>query len=77
MRLPVSRDQVRELPPDAQRLRRFVNEQIRERAERLQSDPSTTFEFVCECGDLRCRQSVRMTLCRYDRSRLGSVLGHF
>jgi hypothetical protein len=39
-------------------------------------DGSSMFEFVCECGDLKCRTLVEMTLADYRRSTPGSVVGH-
>jgi hypothetical protein len=65
-----------DLPSTPEGVRRFVNDSIREKAERLLSDPSTIYEFVCECGDLGCRKFIPMTLAQYDRSRERPVLAH-
>ena len=56
-------------------VRRLVNDEILEVATRL-DDGSTMFELICECGDLRCRAFVKMTLADYRRRPPGSVVGH-
>jgi hypothetical protein len=57
-------------------VRRFVNDSIRDTAERFGGDSETVYDFVCECGDLRCRQLVSLTLAEYDESEAGSVQTH-
>ena len=56
-------------------VRRLVNDEILDAATRF-GDGSTLFEFVCECGDLKCRVFVSMTLADYRESTPGSVVGH-
>ena len=57
-------------------VRRFVNDSIKDTAQRLGGDSATVYEFVCECGDLRCWQLVRLTLAEYDGSDAGFVRAH-
>jgi len=68
-------------PSDAQfasvlDVRRFVNDSIKDTAERFGADSASTYEFVCECGDLRCRQLVKLTLAEYNEADAGSVRAH-
>ncbi len=56
-------------------VRRLVNDEILEISTRL-DDGSAMFEFICECGDLRCRAFAKMTLADYRASTPGSVVGH-
>ena len=53
----------------------MVNGQIAETARRL-DDGGGEFEFICECGDLNCRQFVAMTVAQYRDSQPGSVVAH-
>jgi hypothetical protein len=55
--------------------RRLVNDEILDAATRF-DDGSTVFEFLCECGDLDCRETVKMTLADYRATTPGSVVGH-
>jgi hypothetical protein len=57
-------------------LRRFANNSIRDVAVRQGRDSTAIFEFLCECGDLRCRQLVELTLSDYRATPPGSVLAH-
>jgi hypothetical protein len=57
-------------------LRRFANDSIRDVAARSQRDASTVLEFLCECGDLRCRQLVKLTLGDFGARTPGSVRAH-
>jgi hypothetical protein len=45
---------------------RNVNEEIKDAAERFDS---VTGEFICECGDPRCTEHIRLPLETYDRVR--------
>lgn len=56
-------------------VRRRVNDEILNAATRL-DDGSMLFEFVCECGDLKCRHWARMTLADYRATSPGSVVSH-
>ena len=57
-------------------LRRFANNSIRDVAVRSKRDASMIFEFLCECGDLRCKGLVELTLGEYDACSPGSVRAH-
>lgn len=57
-------------------LRRFANNSIRDVAVRSQRDASAIFEFLCECGDLRCQRLVELTLGEYGARSPGSVRAH-
>ena len=67
---------VDDLVDSAAGLRRFANNSIRDVAARQAREASALFEFMCECGDLRCRQIVELTLPDYDTRSPGSVLAH-
>ena len=56
--------------------RRLVNDSIRDIACRFDPDGGSRFDFLCECGDLQCRELVGLTLREYDVSAAGSVIGH-
>jgi hypothetical protein len=56
-------------------IRRKVNDQIAVVATRLDPSSDGEFQFVCECGDLRCREVIALTLAAYAASSPGSVLG--
>jgi hypothetical protein len=45
---------------------RNVNEEIKDAAERFDSD---TGEFICECGDPRCTEHIRLPLDTYHKVR--------
>ena len=57
-------------------LRRHVNDEVARTAERYKITEGDRFQFVCECGDLTCRQLVTLTLTGYAASPPGSVLAH-
>jgi len=57
-------------------VRRFANETIKDTAQRFGDDSATVYEFLCECGDLRCRELVKLTLAEYDESDAGFVRAH-
>lgn len=57
-------------------LRRFANDSIRDIAARQERDASAVYEFLCECGDLRCRGLVELTLADYGARSPGSVIAH-
>lgn len=57
-------------------LRRFANNSIRDVAARQAREASAVYEFLCECGDLRCRGLVELSLLDYDGRSPGSVLAH-
>jgi hypothetical protein len=59
----------------AVRMRRLVNDEIRGVGAGLPDDEAP-FEFLCECGNLRCRQNVTLTLAEYDASQPGGVSAH-
>ena len=70
-------------PPDeltgkaaAVRIRRTVNDEIARIGATFQASSTSGFEFVCECGDLRCKGIVTMTLTEYAKTTPGSVVGH-
>lgn len=71
-----------EISPDAYgrsaatSVRRFANDSVAEIAERLDDGDGSAFEFICECGDLGCREMVAMTLTEYRTRKPGSVVGH-
>jgi len=50
---------------------RDINERL-EYGLRQVSDGSELLEFVCECGDRRCEQHVRLTLSEYEGLRRDS-----
>jgi len=56
---------------------REVNERIRDLAR--EKPDAETWEFICECGDLECREPVVLTLAEYDHRRNGGgapILAH-
>jgi len=57
-------------------LRRFANNSIRDVAARQIRDASAIVEFLCECGDLRCRELVGLTLAEYETHQPGAVRAH-
>lgn len=60
----------------AQSIRRFVNDEISAFAATLTIDESTPFQFLCECGDLRCRETIPLTLPSYRVTSPGSIVAH-
>jgi hypothetical protein len=56
-------------------IRRFVDEEVALVASRFDANEGSQFEFLCECGELACRQTVSMTVAEY-RASPGSVVGH-
>lgn len=63
-------------PTQTVNVQRFVNDEIARTARRLGARLSSRFEFVCECGDLSCRDVVPMALARYGASAPGSIVAH-
>jgi hypothetical protein len=57
-------------------VRRFCNDSIYKVAEGLDDPGGASFDFLCECGDLRCRQYVQLTLAEYREREPGSVTAH-
>jgi hypothetical protein len=57
-------------------IRRFVNDEVAQVASRLDGNDGSSFEFVCECGELGCHAVVKMTLAQYRSAQRGSILGH-
>lgn len=57
-------------------VRRFANEAIRDAASVVAESPGSRFQFLCECGDLRCDGLVTLTLEQFEQSEAGSVLAH-
>ncbi len=55
---------------------RRVNDEILKTATRFDDSEGSMFEFLCECGDLRCHRYVAMTLAEYRATTPGSVLAH-
>ena len=55
-------------------VRRFVNDSIKATAD--VSSASAVLEFICECGDLRCKELVKLTLDEFENSRPGTVVSH-
>ena len=45
---------------------REVNERVREVSD---DGPSERIEFLCECGDAECTESISLTLMEYERLR--------
>jgi hypothetical protein len=58
------------------RLQRTVNDEIARVAAPFDPEIGRRFEFVCECGRVRCKDVVAMTLADYAKSTPGSVVGH-
>ena len=56
-------------------VRRLVNDEILSAASRF-DDGTAVFEFVCECGYLKCRDLVKMTLADYRATKPGAVVAH-
>ena len=54
-------------------VRRLINDHIAEVAIRLDDRLGEPFDFVCECGDLRCGAFVSMTIVRYQATSPGDV----
>lgn len=55
-------------------LRRMRNGLIAEDAEAFGSEDS--FEFLCECGDLNCREVVELTVAQYRVARFWTIVAH-
>ena len=60
----------------AVRLLRAVNDEIARIGATFQAEITSGFEFVCECGDPRCKGIVNMTLADYAKTTPGSVVDH-
>ena len=56
-------------------VRRLANDSIRELMERLDTR-DVPADFLCECGNLRCDERVRLTLSEYDETGPGFVRAH-
>ncbi len=56
-------------------VRRLVNDSIRDGGA-FRADTVTSYEFLCECGDLRCRELVSLTVTQYDALEEGTVVAH-
>lgn len=56
-------------------LRRFVNDELARVASRFDWN-GREYEFVCECGNLRCDGIVKLTLADFRATRPRSVVGH-
>jgi hypothetical protein len=56
-------------------VRRVVNDEILHAAERFH-DEAALFEFVCECGYLKCRDFVKLTLAEYRATTPGTVVAN-
>jgi hypothetical protein len=50
---------------------REVNERVREVSE---SSPAERIEFLCECGDAECTESISLTLGEYEQLRVDPLL---
>ena len=48
-------------------LRRFENEHIFQSVDAYGAETGRLYEFQCECGDIRCRQTIEMTAREYER----------
>jgi hypothetical protein len=58
-------------------IRRLANRSIHDRAVQLRVADDVEVEFVCECGDLNCREVVSLRLLEFDRlKKPGSVTAH-
>lgn len=57
-------------------VRRVINDHIAEVATRLDDTLGEPFDFMCECGDLRCPEFVRMTLDEFRQTVAGDVRAH-
>jgi hypothetical protein len=59
----------------ASSVRRLVNDEILNAASRY-DDETAVFVFVCECGNLKCRDLVKMTQADYRATKPGTVVAH-
>jgi hypothetical protein len=50
-----------------------VNRQIRDLAADVDPHDSSSWEFVCECGDQGCTERVGLPLARYDELKLANL----
>ena len=58
-------------------VRRLVNRSIHDSAVELRVADDVELEFVCECGDLNCKEIVSLRLREFDRlTRPGSLTAH-
>jgi hypothetical protein len=48
---------------------REANEDLRAARERFEFEAPEPTPFICECGDPRCREIIRLTLDEYERVR--------
>jgi len=59
-------NRTRERIAKTEALFRNVNEEIKDAADRFESEDG---EFVCECGDPNCTEHMRIPLAEYERVR--------
>jgi hypothetical protein len=60
-----------------QSIRRLANRSVRESAAELRVPDTETADFICECGDLNCKQVVTLKLRDFDRlTGPGSINAH-
>ena len=50
-----------------------VNRSIRDLAAKVDPQDSSSWEFVCECGDAGCTERVSLALDRYDELKTADV----
>ena len=61
----------------AKSIRRLVNRAIYDSAAQLRVADDVELEFVCECGDLNCKEIISLRVIEFDRlSKPGSVTAH-
>ncbi len=60
-----------------QSIRRLANRAVRDSAAELRVPFHERVDFMCECGDLRCKEVVSLRLHDFDRfSEPGSITAH-
>lgn len=57
-------------------VRRVVNDHIADIASRCEPYEGDLFDFMCECGDLRCPEFVPLTVAEYRETVPGWVRAH-
>jgi hypothetical protein len=62
-------------PAEIAATQKSANDWIARGAQRF-GDERTLFEFFCECGGLRCHDSVWLTVAGYRVQRPGAVIAH-
>lgn len=55
--------------------RRLMNDSIAKGAERF-GDSAMHFDFFCECGDLSCHKTIRLTVADYRHRRNAPLTSH-